>query len=75
MTELDVRRASHAVWGSLGLCLKGEATKLYELAPELNGFEAWRLIVQDIQQSKKIQLGTLRRAIRNPAPIKRLEDV
>ena len=48
MTEVDVRKANHAIWGFLGLCLKGEASKLYELATELNGLEAWRLIIRNV---------------------------
>ena len=75
MTEVDVRRANHAIWGFLGLCLKGEASKLYELASELNGLEAWRLITRHVQKGKSIQLGTLRRAVRNPESIRKLEDV
>ena len=75
MTEVDVRKANHAIWGFLGLCLKGEASKLYELAAELNGLDAWRLVVRNVQKGKSIQLGTLRRAVRNPESIRRLEDV
>ncbi len=75
MMELDVKRCSSVVWGFLGICLKDAAHSLYELAPELNGFEAWRVVVNDIYKSQNIRLAGLRRLVRNPRAIAKIEDV
>ena len=75
MTEVDVRRTSGIIWGFLRSCLKGEAETLFELAPELNGYEAWRIIVRDVHNGQNIRLATLRRLIKNPPSIQKLEDV
>ena len=66
MMELDVKRCSSVVWGFLGICLKDAAHSLYELAPELNGFEAWRVVVNDIYKSQTLRLAGLRRMVRSP---------
>ena len=66
MKMADVRKVAGAVWGFLGTATQGNAHAVHELAPELGGFEAWRLLVQDIHRSQHVRRGTLRRVMRNP---------
>ena len=75
MTELSVSRLSEAIWGFLNTCLKGDAHTTFENANLLNGLDGWRLIVQDIQRGRSVRLATLRKLVRNPPRINKLEDV
>ena len=75
MIEVDVRRLSEVIWGFLGTCLVGEAHTIFEGAEELNGFEAWRLITQHVSSGQNVRLANLRKLVKNPPQIRRLEDV
>ncbi len=75
MTEASVPRLSELLWGFMNTCLAGEAHTCFETADTLNGLEAWRLIVRDIQKGKTMRMCQLRKLIRNPPQITRLEDV
>ena len=75
MTEASVPRLSELLWGFMNTCLAGEAHTCFETADTLNGLEAWRLIVRDIQKGKTMRMCQLRKLIRNPPQIAKLEDV
>ncbi len=75
MTELNTRRLGEIIWGFLNTCLADKARTCFEGADILNGFGAWRRIVQHIHQGANVRLGTLRRAVKNPPRIGKLEDI
>ena len=66
----DLPRLSEVLWGFLNACLNGSAKETFELADDLDGFNGWRLVVQDIMKSRGIRLAQSRRAVRNPPAIK-----
>ncbi len=71
----DLQRINEILWGFLNMCLKGEAHRHFELAKWLNGLEAWRIIVQTIHRGRNNRHAALRKLIRNPQQIVKLEDV
>ncbi len=75
MTEASVPRLSELLWGFLNTCLTGEAHTCFEGADVLNGLDAWRLVVNDIQKGRLMRTAQLRKLIRNPPQIAKLEDV
>ena len=75
MTEASVPRLSEVLWGFLNTCLAGEAHAIFEGADMLNGLEAWRLIVKDIQKGKNMRICQLRKIIKSPPQIAKIEDV
>ena len=75
MTEINLEKVAEALWGFLNTCLKGEAHKMFENAEELNGFDGWRLVVQEIQRGRSVRKATLRKLVKNPPKITKLEDV
>ena len=75
MTEMSVKRMGDIVWGFLNLSLTEKAHTVFEGADMLNGFEGWRLVVQHIHQGQKVRKAMIRRQVRNPPAINRLEDV
>ena len=75
MTELNPERLGHVVWGFLNTCLKDKARTFFQAADELNGWDGWRRVVMHIRRSRQVRLGTLRKKVRNPPPITKLEDV
>ena len=68
-------RLSGVLWGFLNTCLKGEAHTVFEGADTLQGLEGWRLVVQDIQRGRGIRIATLRKLVKHPPHINKLEDV
>ena len=49
----DVRKVkSLRLFGVLASYLRGRAPKLIKHTPEENGYEAWRLLLKDMQPSK-----------------------
>ena len=68
-------RINELIWGFLNNCLKGEAHRAFELAPWLNGPEGWRSVVAGIHRGRENRQGQLRKLIKNPPAITRLEDV
>ena len=71
----QVTRLSELVWGFLNICLKENARTIFESAKMLNGFDAWRAVVLDIQKGRMIRLDQLRKIVRNPPHITKMEDV
>ncbi len=75
MTEFSVNRLSEMVWGFLNTCLKGDAHATFEGAELLNGLDGWRLVVQDIQRGRTVRRASLRKLVKNPPAVTKLEDV
>ena len=75
MIDINVKRLSEVIWGFMNTCLTGRAHEIWEGADPLNGFDAWRRIVHHIHKGAQVRLGTLRRLVKNPPMIKRLEDI
>ena len=51
----DSDRLSEVPWGFLDGCLKGAAGGSFELAGDLGGFNAWRVVIQSIRESRNIR--------------------
>ena len=68
-------RVNGIIWGFLNLCLKGEAHRSFQMAPRLNGLEGWRMVVSSIHRGRDNRQAQLRKLIRNPPSISKLEDV
>ncbi len=75
MTEINTRRLSEVVWGFLNTCLTDKARTCFEGADILNGFDAWRRVIQHVHQGANVRLGTLRKAVKNPPKIGSLQDI
>ena len=75
MGELDVRRLSELTWGFLNSCLKGKAREEFHGADILDGMDGWRLVVQHIFQGAQTRNGLLRKSVKNPPAISKLEDL
>ena len=71
----QVTRLSELIWGFLNICLKDNARTIFESVDMLNGLDAWRAVVLDIQKGRMIRLDQLRKVVRNPVNIVKLEDV
>ena len=75
MGELNVRRLSELVWGFLNSCLTGKAREEFDGADILDGVDGWRLVIQHIFQGAQTRKGLLRKSVKNPPAISKLEDV
>ena len=75
LTGIDLSTVSHAIWGFLNNCLKGEARETFDAAAILDGFNAWRLIMHDVRKSRWVRLQQLRKLVRNVPSITKIEDV
>ncbi len=75
LTGIDLTAISHAIWGFLNNCVKGEARETFDAAATLDGFNAWRLIMYDVRKSRWVRLQQLRKLVRNVPPITKIEDV
>ena len=75
MGELPVRRLSELIWGFLNSCLAGKAREEFEGADILDGMNGWRFVIQHIFQGAQTRKGLLRKAVKNPPSINKLEDV
>ncbi len=71
----DLDRLSELLWGFLNRCLKSEAKESFEEADELDGFNAWRLVIRSIRKSAYIHLATARRLVKYTPPIGSLEEI
>jgi len=71
----DLDRLSELLWGFLNRCLKSEAKESFEEADELDGFNAWRLVIRSIRKSAYIHLATARRLFKYTPPIGSLEEI
>jgi len=53
------------IWGFMGSCLPpGTALTPYNRAEDLNGLDAWRIIVRTIDNGLQLRLGDLRDEVR-----------
>ncbi len=75
MIDCDTRRAGEAIWSFLNTALKDKAKLVFDGAGDLNGFDAWRRIMQHIHQGETVHKGHLRDQVKNPPMIRTLEDV
>ncbi len=75
MTEINVKRLGELIWGFLNACLSDKARTCFEGADPLNGFDAWRRVVQHIHQGANVRMGALRRLVKNPPQILKMEDI
>ena len=71
--QLD--RINELIWGFMNTCLKDGARTVFDSADALHGFDAWRAIIQEIQKSRGIRLAQLRKVVRSPVKISKVEDV
>ena len=72
---VDAQKIGGVVWGFLNLCLKGEARASFQQAPMFQGLDGWRRVMFDINKGRDIRLAQLRKVVRNPPHIQRVEDV
>ncbi len=75
MIDCDTRKAGGAVWGFLSSALTGKAQLFFEGTDDLNGFDAWRRIMQHIHQGENVHKGQLRNLVKNPPSIRSLEEI
>ena len=71
----ELTTLSALVYGFLNTATHGDADDLMISVPELEGFEAWRVLCRHIDSGRTIRLDALRRRMRRPAPIRALTEV
>ena len=72
---VDPLRLSQQIWGCLNLCLTGNAYETFGVTPELNGLDAWRRLVLQVEEGKPRLLEDLRERMRRPELIRDLEQI
>ena len=75
MTGHEAVLMSQQVWGFLSQCLTGNAFEYFRGADELNGFDAWRRLILIIEEGRPRLLEELREKVRDPEPIKDLQNI
>jgi len=78
MGEEDPEVLGGHVWKFIRMCLKpgSKAEKRFRaVKPELNGFEAWRVLCWDIIQGRSLRMMVLRDQVHSPPPIKTYGDI
>ncbi len=77
MTEEQALTVNAAIWGFLSGCLHGSAMTMFKRAEMLNGIDAWRCMVRQVDHGIPIRLETLRREVKemHNKPIRSLEQV
>ncbi len=75
MIDTDVKKLDELRWGFLNTALQGVAHTCFENVEELQGFEGWRVINEQITHGKAARLGNLRKLVKNPPRIPKLEDI
>ncbi len=75
LADATLIQVGGVVWGFLNMALKKEALTCFKGAATLNGLDAWRRVVRHVRRGKNVRLDTLRKMVRSPPPIKKLEDV
>ena len=77
LTEEQILTANAEIWGWLSGVLTGTAETLFKRADILNGLDAWRRIVRQIDQGREIKLDGLRQEVKtlHMKPIKGVENV
>ena len=65
------------IWGFLSGCLRGTAETMFRRADCLNGIDAWRPLVRQVDHGRGIRLEMLRREVQelHTRPIKSLEAI
>ena len=65
------------IWGFLSGCLRGTAETMFRRAECLNGIDAWRRLVRQVDHGRGIRLEMLRREVQelHTRPIKSLEAI
>ena len=64
MAELNVTKLGDKLRGWPNTALQDKAHEYFEAADELNGFDGWRRIVQQIHKGSKTRKGNLRRIVK-----------
>ncbi len=75
LSPAEIAMVNGAVWTSLQMCTSGGASDVMNLVPELNGLEAWRALMVMANRGRNLRLAGLRRAVRKPESITKLEGV
>ena len=69
LTEEQALNVNSQIWGFLSGCLTGSAEVMFRRAEWLNGVDAWRRVVRQIDHGRAIRLETLRRDVNCLSPI------
>ena len=75
LPDAQMDRLSELIWGFLNTCVKDGGRTPFESADTLNGLDAWRAIVEEIQKSRGIRLKQLRKTVQSQPAISKVEDV
>ena len=77
LSEEQAMSVNSQIWGFLSGCLHGTAETMFKRAEWLNGIDAWRRIVRQIDHGRSIRLEMLRREVMelHTRPMKSLEAV
>ena len=77
LTEEQAMNLNAQIWGFLSGCLEGSAEVMFKRAAWLNGIDAWRRVVRQVDHGRAIRLEMLRREVKelHMRPIKSLEAV
>ncbi len=75
LTAAEINKVNVALWTFLQMCTFGGAATTHNLASPLNGFDSWRRILMAANRGKSLRVGQLRRAVRKPEAIGKLEHV
>ena len=75
ISDVQMERLNELIWGFLNTCLKDSAHTVFENVELLNGLDAWRAVVLEIHRGQGIRLAQLRKIVRNPPSISKVEDV
>ena len=57
MIDVNVQRLGEILWGFMNTCLSGKAHEIWEGADPLNGFGAWRRVLQHFHQGANVAWG------------------
>ena len=75
LEEHELEKLSARIWQFLNHCVSGDARHTFRGADQLNGLEAWRLLVIDFRKGSWFRKEALRRACKFVPPISKLEDI
>ena len=75
MSEKDLITSNAVIYGFLNTATYGDADDIMMSVPELEGFEAWRMLCRHIDSGRAIRLDALRRKMRRPAMIRNVAEV
>ena len=75
LSREDMATVNAAVWTFMQMCTHGAAATTHALALPLNGLDSWRRVIMAANRGRSLRVGQLRRAVRKPEAITRLEHV